>query len=91
MLGDCFHGGDKYNIADIEEVTKDRCKPIHHIRLHGYLTSPSTTISEDGELEQGWFERLRRMYWESCEEEEEEEYDEEEEKNGNDRQRQKVV
>jgi hypothetical protein len=67
MLGDCFHGGDKYKKADIEAVTKDRCKPIHHIRLHGYLTCHSTPISDDGELEQGWFERLRRMYHESCE------------------------
>ena len=36
--------------------------------LHaGYLTCHSTPISDDGELEQGWFERLRRMYHESCE------------------------
>ncbi len=62
MLGDCFHGGDKYSKADIEVAIKDRCKPIHHIRLHGYLTSPSTTIADDAELEQGWFDRLRRMY-----------------------------
>jgi hypothetical protein len=30
--------------------------------LHaGYLTCHSTPISDDGELEQDWFERLRRM------------------------------
>ena len=65
MLGDCFHGGDKYNKADIEVSIGDRCKPIHHIRLHGYLTVDTTSIHKDDELTQGWFTRLQSIYKES--------------------------
>ena len=67
ILGDCLHGGDKYKKTDIEVTTRERCKPIHHIRLHGYITGHTTPIPDDGELVQGWFERLRRMYTENCE------------------------
>jgi hypothetical protein len=67
MLGDCFHGGDRYKKNSVELATRDRCKPIHHIRLHGYLTGHTTPIIEGGELTQGWFDRLRSMYKEGCE------------------------
>ena len=64
MLGDCFHAGAKYKEPYIEEKNA-RSKPIHSIRLHGYLTVDTSSIHKDDELTQGWFTRLQSIYKES--------------------------
>jgi hypothetical protein len=65
MLGDCFHAGAQYKEPNIEKQNT-RSKPIHFIRLHGYLTVDTTSIHKDDELTQGWFTRLQSIYKERC-------------------------
>ena len=64
MLGDCFHAGAQNKEPNIEDQNA-RSKPIHCIRLHGYLTVDTNSIHKDDELTQGWFTRLQSIYEES--------------------------